>query len=107
MGLLLQGMGQLVQARQLLEETLQACRELLGDRHPKTMVSIDLLACLLEEQGNLAEAIPLFSEDLAEKVSLHGMKHKETRASARHIVKLLRKTGQRDEGKALAAKHGV
>ena len=37
---LLQDMGQLEEARPLLEEALQASRETLGDRHPSTLTSI-------------------------------------------------------------------
>jgi len=37
---LLKTMGQLEEARPLLEEALQARRETLGDRHPDTLGSI-------------------------------------------------------------------
>ena len=47
MGLLLQDMGQLEEARPLYEEALQARRETLGDRHPNTLVSISGMGTLL------------------------------------------------------------
>ena len=64
MGLLLMAMGQLKEARPLLEEDLQASRETLGDRHPDTLISVGNLALLLQEMGQLEEARPLCEEAL-------------------------------------------
>ena len=47
MGLLLQAMGKLEEARPLCEEAVQARRETLGDRHPDTLASINNMAHLL------------------------------------------------------------
>ena len=107
MGNLLMAMGQLEEARPLLEEALQAKRETLGDRHPSTLISIYNMGDLLETQGSLAEAIPLFTEELEGLVVLRGMEFQETRDSAKHLVELLRSSGQLDEAEALAARHGV
>ena len=41
MGGLLQAMGKLEEARPLYEEALQGRRETLGDRHPRTLYSIN------------------------------------------------------------------
>ena len=57
-------MGQLKEARPLLEEDLQASRETLGDRHPDTLISVGNLALLLQEMGLLEEARPLCEEAL-------------------------------------------
>ena len=67
MGLLLMAMGQLKEARPLLEEDLQASRETLGDRHPDTLISVGNLALLLQEMGQLEEARPLCEEALRGK----------------------------------------
>ena len=55
-------MGQLEEARPLLEEALQAQRETLGDRHPSTLVSINNMAQLLQAMGKLEEAAPYLEE---------------------------------------------
>ena len=91
----------------LYEEALQAQRETLGDRHPDTLGSIYNLADLLEDQGKIEEAVVLFTE-LEECVSVHGMQHNaNTETSVKHLVTLLRNSGQLDEAKVLAARHGV
>ena len=62
MGLLLHAMGQLEEARPLLEKHMQACRETLGDRHPHTLISINNVGMLLHAIGKLEEAGPLLEE---------------------------------------------
>ena len=65
MGLLLQNMGRLGEAKPLVEEVLQAGRETLGDRHLDTLVWINNMAILLQDMGQLEEARPLL-------MSFHG-----------------------------------
>ena len=86
---------------------MQACRETLGDRHPNTLTTIYNLADLLDNQGKITEAISLFTELLEARVSLLGMKHAKTRSLRNKVVSMLRSSGQNDEAKALATKHGV
>ena len=95
------------EARPLFEERLQGRRETLGDRDPRTLVSIYWLADLLEEQGKLVEAIPLWTEMLEGYVLLYGMEHANTRMLAKSLVSHLREMGQREEAEALAVKHGL
>ena len=104
---LLMELGKLEEARPLLEETLQARREALGDRDPGTLDSVNYMGDLLEKQGKFTEAIPLFTEELEGLVLLRGMEFQETRESAENLVKQLRNSGQHDEAEALAAEHGV
>eukprot|EP00964_Phaeocystis_antarctica_P065492 scaffold39525_cov55-Phaeocystis_antarctica.AAC.6 len=106
LGMLLEDMGQLEEARPLYEERLQGYRETLGDRHPRTLGAICFLAFLLEEQGKLVEAIPLYTEVLEGYVLLDGMEHEDTRDMAKRLVFKLREAGQRKEAMALAFKHG-
>ena len=107
MGLVLENMGKLEEARELLEERLQARRETWGDRDPSTLTSILHLARLVEKQGKLVEAIPLYTEQLEGFVLLYGMKHWETRSAAKSLVSNLRKVGQQEKAEVLADKHGV
>ena len=53
MASLLQNMGELKEARPLLEEALQGYRETLGDRHPNTFASINIMARLLQDMDEL------------------------------------------------------
>ena len=64
LGLLLQDMGKLEEARPLLEEALQGCRATLGDRHPHTLISLNNMGALLKEMGKLEEARTLYEEAL-------------------------------------------
>ena len=100
-------MGLLEEARPLYEEDLQAERESYGDRDPRTLTSINLLALLLEKQGKLVEAIPLRTERLEGLVLLYGMEHAKTRGAAESLVSDLRKAGQQEEAEALADKHAL
>ena len=104
LGRLLQDMGQLEEARPLLEEAVQGYRETLGDRDPYTLHSISLLADLLAEQGKLVEAIPLFTEALEGYMLLYGMEDEDTRHLAKELVSKLREVGQRVRA---ALRHGA
>ena len=55
----------------------------------------------------LAGAILLFTELLEARVSLLGMKHGETCSLRDKLLGMLRNSGQDDQAKALATKHGV
>ncbi|CAK0820164.1 unnamed protein product [Prorocentrum cordatum] len=61
---LLKAQGDLAGAEPLLREALQASREVLGDRHPDTLTSVNDLAMRLQAQGDLAGAEPLLREAL-------------------------------------------
>ena len=104
---LLQQMGQLKEARPLLEEALQGSRDTRGDHHPDTLGLIHSLADLLEKQGMLVEATPLYTEALEGCVLLYGMEQGQTRFMAGRLVRNLRAVGQRGEAEALAEKHGL
>ena len=59
LGVLLQRMGKLEEARPLFEEAVQARRATLGDRHPSTLISISNMATLLRhgQAGRGAAAV--------------------------------------------------
>ena len=79
MGVLLQAMGQLEEARPLYEEALQASRETLGDRHPNTLTSISNMGVLLQAMGQLKEARLLYDEALQGRKATLGDNHQHTR----------------------------
>ena len=95
LGLLLQAiMGQLEEARPLLEESLQACRETLGDHHPSTSASINNMGQLLKDMGQLKEAMPLLEEALKARRETLGDRHSDTLASVNNMGRLLLDIGQ-------------
>ncbi len=53
------GQGQVDEAQPLMCEALEVLRETLGNRHPKTLNSINNLGHLLKDKGDLAAAEPL------------------------------------------------
>ena len=53
MVVLLQGMGELQEARELYDEALQGRREVLGDHHPDTLNLISNMGLLLQGMGEL------------------------------------------------------
>jgi len=68
---------------------LQASREVLGDRHPDTLTSVNDLAMLLKAQGDLAGAEPLFREALQARREVLGDGHPDTLTSANNLARLL------------------
>ena len=62
MATLLQTQGKLAEAEPLCREALAGERETLGDKHPRTLISIGNMAELLRTRGKLAEAEALFCE---------------------------------------------
>ena len=55
----MQKKGDLAAAEPLYREALEARREILGNRHPSTLGSINNLGALLQDKGDLAAAEPL------------------------------------------------
>ena len=60
----MQKKGDLAAAEPLYREALEARREILGNRHPSTLGSINNLGALLQDKGDLAAAEPLYREAL-------------------------------------------
>ena len=77
--MLLQDQGDLEGAAPLLREALQARRETLGDRHPKTLYLIDNLAIFLHTQGEEDEARRLCQETVTGSKEVLGVDHPHTR----------------------------
>ena len=62
LALVLMGQGELQEARQLHEQTLETRRRILGAEHRGTLASMNNLAVLLKDQGELDEARKLLVE---------------------------------------------
>ena len=76
-----------------LREKVAARRETLGDKHPKTLGSINNMALLLQTQGKLAEAEPLYREALAGRREMLGNKHTGTLDSVNNMAVVLKEKG--------------
>ena len=70
--MLLLDKGDLVGAEPLLREALEARREVLSERHPNTLTSINDLATLLQAKGLLDEAKTLYEEALKARREVYG-----------------------------------
>jgi len=78
LGLLMRDQGNLSEAEPLFREALATSKQISGDRHPDTFVSINNLGILLHAQGKLDEAAPLLTEALATSRQVWGDQHPKT-----------------------------
>jgi len=101
LGRLLKKMGQLEEARPLLEEYMQGCRAALGDRHLKTLTSINNMGYLLQAMVKLEEARPLYEEALQARRETLGDRHLSTLVSINNMGLLLKKMGKLEEARPL------
>ena len=70
---LLKEQGKLAEAEPLYREVLEGFREVLGPRHPDTLISVNNLAVLLMDQGKLAEAEPLSARRSRAAAEVNGL----------------------------------
>ena len=94
LGVLLQKMGKLEEARLLFEEAVQARKETLGHRHPSTLISISNLGLLLKAMGKPDEARPLYEEALQASKETLGDRHPSTLISIYNLADLLEDQGK-------------
>jgi hypothetical protein len=72
--------GKLDEAEPLAREALEASRQMRGERHVRTLDSMETLARLLNEKGKLKEAEPLYRDVLEGRREVLGPRHPETLA---------------------------
>ena len=82
-------MGKLDEAEPLCREALDARRATLGDKHPKTLVSVSSLASLFQSQGKLVQAEALYREALLLRREILGDKHPDTMVAMSNLEGLL------------------
>jgi len=66
------------QALPLAEKAFQIRTELLGEKHPNTLVSLINLALINQQLGRLSEALPLFEKGYLQYQAVLGEKHSIT-----------------------------
>ena len=76
-----------------LAEALEGRRETLGNRHPRTLVSIGNLSMLLRAKGDLAAVEPLLREALEVRRETLGNRHPKTLLSIHNLGLLLEAKG--------------
>jgi tetratricopeptide (TPR) repeat protein len=101
LGKLYEGQGKYTEAEPLYVECLAMRKQVLGDRHPSTLVSMNNLAALYDSQGKLAEAEPLYVECLAMHRQVLGDRHPSTLMTMNNLAILYKNQGRGDEAKAL------
>jgi len=99
--ILLKNQGRLDEAEPLCREALEAAREVLGSRHPNTLVSMNNLAMMLSGQGKLDEAEPLYREALEARREVLGARHPDTLGSMHNLGGVLKDQGKLDEAEPL------
>ena len=72
-----------------------------GDRHPRTLISINNLGMLLKAQGKLDEAGVLYREALEASRATLGDRHPSTLSSINNLGMLLQAQGELDEAGVL------
>jgi len=78
------------------QQALAIRREQLGDDHPETLTSLDMLAWLTRVRGDLDGAEPMIRDVLALRRRILGDDHEDTIASLRHLSALLLDRGQHE-----------
>ena len=80
--------GKYAEATPLALESLKIRREVLGDKHPDTAMSINYLAGVYYQQAQYAKAEPLFLENVKIYREVSGNKHPDTATSINNLARL-------------------
>ena len=100
-GRLLQDQGKLGEAEPLLRAALEGRREVLRERHPDTLSSMNNLGLLLRDQGKLGEAEPVLRPALEGRREVLGERHPDTLSSMNNLASLLYAHGKLGEAEPL------
>jgi serine/threonine protein kinase/Tfp pilus assembly protein PilF len=82
-------MGLLDAAHAQLQSALATRRRVLGDDHPRTLESVNDMACVLQEQGKFAEAQALFQQLIDARRRVLGPDHEDTVGALNNMGGLL------------------
>ena len=83
----------LQEAEMLLREALAGKTQLLGARHPETLIGANQLGLLLQARGQLAAAEPLMREAMQGRSEVLGWRHPQTLNAMGNLADLLRQCG--------------
>src|SRR5208282_4481314 len=100
----LQDQGDLVAARSLYEQALEARRRVLGDDPPSVLASMNNLATVLQDQGDLVAARSLYDQVLEARRRMLGDNHPDTLTSTNNLVAVLHRQGDTETATTLQAR---
>jgi CHAT domain-containing protein len=85
--------GQFEEALPLAEKAFQIHTEILGKKHPETLISLNNLASIYQKLGRLEEALPLFESGFSLRKEVLGEKHPDTLSSWSNLALIYRDLG--------------
>ncbi len=92
-------LGEYGTARSLVERSLEIRERRLGEDHPDTLATRDLLGVVLAHQGELGEAGTLLGTVVGERTRIHGGLAPPTVESRRHLAMVLEEQGHYAEAR--------
>jgi tetratricopeptide (TPR) repeat protein len=91
-------------ARQLGEDTLARCRQVLGNDHPDALRAAHLLASCLHRMGEFERARQLDVDTLSRRRRMFGDDHIDVQQSAHNLARNLRELGEVEAARQLHEK---
>ena len=85
--------GDYTRARLLYEDCFRKREEVLGDKHPDTLASLNNLALLCQSQCDYTRAQSLYEDCLRKRKEVLGDKHSDTLASQNNLAGLYQSQG--------------
>jgi tetratricopeptide (TPR) repeat protein len=89
--------GQLNKALPLAEKALKLRTEILGEKHPRTLSSLNNLAMIYKDLGSLGKALPLSESAYRLTKEVLGAKHPRTLISLNNLAMIYKDLGSLDE----------
>jgi tetratricopeptide (TPR) repeat protein len=96
--------GQFQQAQALAEKAFKIRKNILGEKHPDTLVSLNNLAGIYSELGRFSEALPLTEKAYSLSKEMLGEKHPDTLVHLNNLAGIYQKLGRFSEALALSEK---
>jgi len=96
--------GQFKQALPFAEETLKIRTEILGEKHPKTLMSLNDLARIYQNIGRLSTALSLFEKAYSLSQEVLGERHPDTLRSINNLAMIYKDIGQLSKALPLSEK---
>jgi tetratricopeptide (TPR) repeat protein len=97
--------GQFEQALPFAEKSYRLRKEVLGERHPDTLTSLNNLAEIYRVMGRLSEALPLSKKGYRLFKEVLGEKHPYTLTSLNNLAEIYRVMGRLSEALPLSEKN--
>jgi len=96
--------GLFQQALSLLEKSYLLRAEILGKKHPETLISLNNLGHTYEKLGHYSEALPLLEKSYLLRTEVFGEKHPKTLTSLNNLANIYHSLGRLSEALPLYEK---